>query len=356
MTLRAAWGLVVCGLGVLLLSLPASAYSIHIKGKHDERLAWLSEECWRSNNDLVDRCGNLPVSKADFEAIDGETFRQGLYWESVRWPDDPTRQLSSLFTLPKFGINAQFRCPGLVANQGLMAGLLCSSHHGNLQFLHAMRSSAEETNQQTRALIEDWSRFAFRVAAGAIAPDAVYCETIANNAGSAASFLAPAGLSFCHTRTVNGTTYDPWEVGTLFAFRCDEMFSSATCDVLPYEQDPQIVRRAATGALLHLIQDSFSQSHAARGEVQGSGRFEARIACSPVQEFYLYAANRTHHAEADAAPFFAENCRQNGQILDPVTAGAQLLHFINAGEGSEQAAIDLIMDRVIGGAGLAQTR
>lgn len=337
---------VFCGLSFLIQSYQVDAYNIHLKGKHHERMAWLSEKCWKDQG-LAKKC-HFPESADEFKAISGKEFRQGAYWEAVRWSDDPTRQLKSVFTWPKFAIVVQFRCPKLVTQQGFFAGLSCGSHHGQMQFMHSMASSQNETSAETKQLIRGWSKYAFRIATGQIELNDNYCQTATENADQAANKLAPEGLSYCEDREVNGTHFDAWTARTLFAFHCDKMFSSVSCDVLENDADKEIARIAAIGALLHLIQDSFSQSHAMRGPIGDGKLYDSKIECLPVQRFYYYGDNKDTHSSADKAPNTSDSCALSATILDPVTAGARLLYFVDQGPEAEEAALKLIMNSVIG--------
>ncbi|WP_421990964.1 hypothetical protein [Qipengyuania sp.] len=332
---------------MLAVSAPAAAYNIHAKGKHHERMTWLSEKCLADSEGLPEKC-EFPANADEFEDISGPTFRRGEYWKAVRWPDDPTRQLDELWTMAKFAGTVQFVCPSLVEEQGFFAGLTCGSHYGQMQFLHAMSSAEDETTEHTRALIEGWSRFSFRVAVGAIEPSENYCESTHRNAGAAATRLAPEGLEYCEARTVDGVNFDAWTVGTLLTFHCDKMFSSKTCDLL-VDEDGSLARRSAVGALLHLIQDSYSQAHTGRGEDNPTGPYTPKVECSPVESFYLYVHNEANHSAADRAPYFAESCSSENGTLDPITAGARLLYYVQQGSESEEATIDMILNDVLGG-------
>lgn len=334
-------------IAAVTVSSPSLAYNIHAAGKHHERMTWLSEKCLSESDGLPQKCP-FPSSSNEFEKISGSDFRQGKYWQHARWPDDPTRQLDDFWTIAKFGLNAKFFCPDHVARQGFFAGLTCGSHHGQFQFLHAMASSESETPAQTREYIRGWSKFAFRVATGKIKPGDNYCEAVAENAGAAAPQLAPEDLSYCKDRTVDGAKYEAWNVRTLFAFHCDKMFSSKSCDVVALEDDPDLHKLAATGALLHLIQDSYSQSHTARVEVRNAGPYVARVDCKPVQAFYFYGNNKSVHSAADRAPKFSPECFGQSETVDPITAGARLLYYVNQGETSEEKAVDLIVRGVLG--------
>ncbi|MGQ0659291.1 hypothetical protein, partial [Sphingosinicella sp.] len=78
---------------------------------------------------------------------------------AVRWADDPLRQLSSAAGTLRYGRSMSSSCPRVVRETAAIdrMSLTCASHFGPLQFFHAMTSANNETAEQTRARILDWS-------------------------------------------------------------------------------------------------------------------------------------------------------------------------------------------------------
>ena len=91
--------------------------------------------------------------------------------------------------------------------------------------------------------------------------------------------------------------------------------------------------RTARGALLHVIQDSFSQSHAMRGPA--TTPFTPRIVCMVPTGFYNYLGQEGH-ADADHIPALDESCLGNGSIDDPITASAMALHHMDRRTGARE--------------------
>jgi hypothetical protein len=246
--------------------------------------------------------------------------------KAATWPDDPVRELSPL-TAVRYGWALKYGCARAAAGQGATytidrAGLMCSSHYGRLQFLHAMRSSADEPVEQTRARIRAWAALTYEVASGQADPAQDYCDYFSRPSAIADDF-AP---SECRGRVVNGRVLASWSLSTLFAMRCGGAFSGSTCAILADPRD--VARASATGALLHLIQDSFSQSHVARGAASPAG-FEARIDCAAAMSFYFYDASTSKtHGAADQPPHIAPSCRPGAEVDDAVTAGARAIWMI----------------------------
>lgn len=128
-------------------SIPSSAYNISLKGRMHERMTVKAEQCLEAaNGALPTRCDigepndklkgkwNSPLAKA------------------TRWSDDPTNQAGPLGA-PKFAYNMLFGgCdqalqsePG-EARERYFAGLLCNSHYGAFQFMHAMSTNTDENS------------------------------------------------------------------------------------------------------------------------------------------------------------------------------------------------------------------
>lgn len=335
-------GLLFAGLGIALLA-PASAFNISAKGRVHERLSRLAELCLEAGQQA--KCP-LPADQRAFEKVD---WKKGKYWRAVRWPDDPTDQARSV-SVVKFAINAGLgRCEKYVGTGKPFGGLMCNSHYGNFQFMHTMKSSADETTEVTKVTIGAWTLFAYRVANGRIDLEANYCDTIRAQGPSLSAALAPPDFPFCEDRQDNGKSFKAWSVRTLFTFKCRNPVSSAVCKETVGEAGRAQARLAATGALLHLIQDSFSSSHTGRSVINPTGPYSAIVDCAAVHAFYFYTANKKNHPAADKKPRFKENCGTKAPVLDPVTASAQMLGLIeHSAEGDEAAAVELVMYSVLG--------
>lgn len=337
-----------CGLaGLLVFAMPSGplgAYNISAKGRVHERLAYLSQLCREAGQQAG--C-DIP---ADRKALQRVKWKQGKYWRAVRWPDDPTGQINPL-GIGKVAVNVGLGgCGNYRNDKGSFSGLLCNSHLGKLQFMHAMRSREAETPAETRALIAAWAGFAFDVASGRQDPQENFCTAIRARGDPLAAALAPEGFPFCEGSETGARPHPAWRVSTLFAMRCRSPISSGTCNELTGDAATAAARDNARGALLHLIEDSYSRSHTARAESKPTGPYQPVIDCLPVREFYFYEDNKKRHSAADSMPEFAASCRAGGAVLDPVTAGAQMLALIErSDDAAQREAVALVMDRVLGG-------
>lgn len=325
----------------------ANAYEIKPKQANHERLTAHAERCLAAAaGKMPGRCP-LPANDRAFAAVD---VGRSVYAGAVRWPDDPTRQISAT-GIGKFAVNlGAARCKKYVEPGKAFGGLMCHSHYGALQFLHAMRSSADEGEVDTREKILAWTRVAFSIATDrGVDASTGYCAYFRGQPGMLSAALAPDNFPYCDDRidARSGKTYKAWRVHTLFTLECRNPFSSAKCTEIVGERGAALARQRAAGALLHLIQDSFSQSHTARGGSFPLGPYSARVVCQPVQAFYDYAKNASAHSAGDKVPWFdLEECA-SGRILDPITASAQMLWLIEQ-RADPNAAVKLVEEAVLG--------
>lgn len=210
--------------------------------------------------------------------------------EAVRWPDDPTREVG-VWTIFKFAVKLLGQCEKRFSG-GLKHGLLCSSHHGPLQFWHSMAENAGEPTEVTQRKMLAWAQFLYDVA---VASDSElnedYCkywqEQRRKGNGELANILAPQGEFPCTELK------KAWTIRTLFSMTCESPFSSKKCTEW---FDPRVARINALGALLHVVQDSYAQGHARRGSaefIMGTDRVKSKFECLPINQFYAYGEQDT---------------------------------------------------------------
>ena len=316
------------------------------KGRaHDihETITDLAVECVERSVDLPNDCSDLHPEIGKRVTEDRREDVLTLSYAS-RWPDDPQRILDQSVTQIRFGLPLLEGCKtALEAGTAInRTGLLCASHFGRLQFMHAMMSpEAPADYEDQRSLILAWADFAFRAGTDASFAYKDYCATIAELTNEdlrrALTFDnadAEEG-SFCKPRrhpVFLWRTYPPWKVSTLFSFSCEEPVNLGTCGVV----SEIVARQAAQGAIVHLIQDSYSQSHASRSPdgstLPARGPFDPQVVCSPPRAFYVYqdqVGETDVHKPADAVPSLHENClAEDRSIDDVVTASAKAIYFM----------------------------
>ena len=341
-------------------AMPANGYEIGsenpVKPADDihETITQLAEECLAAAPaGPIDCRSYLPRIASESTRHQREPSTSLVY--ATRWPDDPTRMLDSARSAPKFGVTLFRDCgPYIGSGQRIdQAGMLCSSHYGRLSFLHAMQQPGMgETPAQTRELMLAGASFAFDVATDDAVRTANYCQAVAAlPSARLRDALTLADEGKCERRRkrflfIPTGWYEPWTVQTMFAFECRNPIGSGRCGEGTGDLGRDRAVSAATGAILHMIQDSFSQSHVYRAPTAAGadedGPFQPRIVCQAPQAFFDYnvqmAAGSKVHSAADSDPEIDSSCTEAGRAVDdPITATANAIRFIRAGD---RAAFD----------------
>ena len=253
--------------------------------------------------------------------------------EAVRWPDIPAgANAGSLLDL-------LVRCERRIEQRGggvahINNGLLCNSHYGSMQFFHAQATAAGEPAEVTREKIMKWGELLFDVATGRLDDrlDTPYCEVFEGPGVLDDAMLPEEDAVPC----MSGKD-GPWLLSDLFTMECRNPFDPRSCAVRRGPRGREIARVNATGALLHLIQDSYSQSHAQRGVVRKvrGGPLVAEVVCRPVRQFTSFVVqDEDRHGEADRPPSLHPSCEGSSPIDDAVTASAKALRHIDAARGA----------------------
>jgi hypothetical protein len=121
---------------------------------------------------------------------------------------------------------------------------------------------------------------------------------------------------------------------------------------------------AARGALLHLVQDSFSQSHTSRRvgsalpDDGGPDGFEPRVVCRYPTVYFNYFSQETKkkgaHKKADPSPRRDDSCEDDSRTPEPgdpetddvVTASAMVLWHLEY--GTAESLEEYLLSRVFG--------
>jgi hypothetical protein len=298
-----------------------------------ENLTDLSIRCAtapaRIEGGLIVECAGRPalaLGAADLPAADLALIR------ASRWSDAPPMRAGS-FINPSRLVCGEVRVPENAACWAMLmsangatsslavsaaaedsesvrrlANLLRRSHYGDMQFLHAMASPGE-TLTRTRERMLLWAEFTYRVATGEFGTDALI--------GSLSLPINGDILRGLGARTVH----------QIFETR-----ASAT---------PDMIRTIALGALLHMVQDSYSPAHTARLMTAGANAAPFG-AISVFHDFGCQVPSK--HAEldrADSSPWLAAALRP---VLDPVTVGAQLIAWARSGVAWEPQVRGYVQD------------
>lgn len=194
-------------------------------------------------------------------------------------------------------------CKNTVQTQNPM--MLYRSHFGDLQFIHSMASLNTETAETTKKRMMAWAKFTYSVF---ISPTNLENEPIDGKTIMAFSDIAT--LLNKPGWTV-GSLFDPEPAGKWISSLNPWKYGRYKSSGKPrkqraYEnyQDKISVRYIALGSLLHMIQDSYSDSHT-----------EREHGCNPIARskgkilsFRNYAdQNADDHGIADLHPDWLEN-------------------------------------------------
>jgi len=332
------------GLGAVICSFEAGAYEMSPLDAIHEAMTELAEAC------LIASGGAAPTECATSglrTAMGTKGGNRSETQKGTRWPDDPTGMIS-ISAAAAFVLQMKGACESNISSIGTdqtkrnQLGLLCQSHYGDLQFFHAMASQEIEQRETTVAKMEDWSRLAFRVATDATIADTNYCTyfeaTTSDLPAIAPSLLGTVDSSWCKDRPgrywgIFPITIDAWKVQTLFRLTCKNAFSQATCKEKLSSTGRKIAVNNSKGALLHMVQDSYSMSHAHRTISSNNEKdFSPAVRCAPILSFYSYTKQKRENDKHDAAdqfPIF--DCETNSNIHDVITASANILYFIEQG-------------------------
>lgn len=317
---------VLLWLGMIVgLSRSAAAYEIvpikqaetllHKHGIH-EAMTLASVACEAEGSADIKRCKQPTLETLWSQWRDGgklsaSDFVRELV-EGVRWPDDPLRVVHQLSTVGK--ANLLFSdCKRWIKGKkfGVCTNRFCQSHFGSLQMLHAMNPGGM-TQQQVQERIFLWAQLMYRLASREL-PDSALVSAEA------------AGLFPCEECPL---IYEGSTLREVLHAHCNtlrNMTSIKRCPTYAGGDSAHI----ALGALLHLIQDSYSRAHVARPTTNFDCSTPA-IVCAPVLVYqdYWHQVPKLH-SQADGWPAWDPSCSAaDSAVHDPVTAGAWILRAL----------------------------
>lgn len=324
--LRKLVALVAAAVAASLCAPPAAAYRIMLDQVH-ETMTRAAVDCLARAQGAAP--ANCALDRDQLKALSRRNHSD--FWRAVRWPDDPLRQTSIIAGVQNINYVVDGGCAHLLERYSRnlqRAGLACRSHWGDLQFFHAQRSSQSETMDVTRAKILDWARFAYRVANGEISPSANFCEQFAGTSHFSRAMVPPR-FPYCSRRR------SAWTVGEFFTFRCP--WTPRQCNTDP---TTELMRRSATGAILHVIQDSYSQSHVLRTDMprrNDEGVPLAVMECGAPREYTHYNRETAEtHGTADDWPRLGSTCGPGSARDDAITASATALYYLQEERTADQ--------------------
>lgn len=348
-------------------SLAKSSYNLH------ETMTAVARECVDSYQGKEPiSCEHLLEQAVERAEQTPNAYTIGSEPFAARWPDDPVRMLNKNPSKLRFGVKLGTDCEralklGPAINR---VGLLCSSHYGRLQFMHAQVLSFDAGGPRNpRKLILAWASFAFDASTSPAFRATNYCEAVDEiEEPQLKAALTFSDRTFCEEgRKGFVKKYGAWKASTYFALTCTNPLQEASCWIPKSEADAdKVAALAARGAVVHLIQDSFSQSHVARVPAGimppgARGPFTAKIVCRPPVTCYDYNVQNLlitddlggpivdakgkptdKHGAADGKPEIHPSCIDAARVVDdPITASAKALWFMDQAQfpGADLASI-----------------
>lgn len=191
--------------------------------------------------------------------------------------------------------------------------MLYRTSFGDLQFLHSMASRDDEPAAETKAKMLAWAKFTYNVFA-----EKIGVKEKLSSVPEIWKIVNKPGWTV-------GALFDPVPGGEWKRSRNPFKFGRYEPNGKPRKQNLEsgiIVRYVALGSLLHMIQDSYSDSHAAR-----------KLGCNPLAKrkgpilaFRNYAGQKPEdHGLADVYPEWLKHGKLATE--NPVWATAQIISY-----------------------------
>ena len=236
--------------------------------------------------------------------------------QGVRWNDDP------LHLLPDYPNEwfLNFKHASKISDRiNSNYDLFYRSHQHDLQFLHAMASSDLETAGETQNAIMMWMEFTYKISIGFIP-----IHTRFNHLNQ---FLTPKAAHTFRKYFTQNELRKNWTPAYLFSLRCNrevilpDWFMPLDCSRTQWLPRKEDVQNIALGSLLHVIQDSFSDSHVSRNP-EYEGKYSFIHGRSVINAFNAYIKQSFHlHRGADSYPRdFEDSLSEHGFNLEEVSA------------------------------------
>ena len=160
----------------------------------------------------------------------------------------------------------------------------------------------------------------------------------------------------CHIKKNNS----PYTVGLLYSWTCPN-FKGSKC--YTNADRLELARITAFGALLHQLQDSYSQAHAARlsdgrDPSFATGPFQPRVVRRPITVFYDYGSQndsrrdangevlKDPHSLADSIPVLDDSCSGTTLVPDVLTASALMIRMVERARSAADQNDDVMRDQL----------
>jgi hypothetical protein len=177
--------------------------------------------------------------------------------------------------------------------------VLYRSHFGDMQFLHSMAASEQERAFETKQRIMAWAEFIYKIALGEIIRG---------------TYVKKTGIP---------------GIDSLFTHRDDTVQTLFVSDSPREYREDENLHLFAMGVLLHMVADSFSDSHVERGDQLGQECKQAKGKRNPgwIVQFHVYTLqDGPAHSTAETDRALAEKLEDD---TSPVEVGRALMEYYN---------------------------
>ena len=165
--------------------------------------------------------------------------------------------------------------------------VLYRSHFGDMQFLHSMASSEQERAGETKQKIMTWAEFMYKIALG--------------------DKITPVDKIITRGSSIKKTGIPG--IDSLFTYRYDTVQTLFVSDAPREYKADENLHLFAMGVLIHMVSDSFSDSHVEREEQRGQECKHVSGKHNPgwVRQFHVYTLQDSNaHSKAESDRELAE--------------------------------------------------
>jgi hypothetical protein len=267
-----------------------------------------------TNNKEYDCCKSSEDFSASTQKIVADASNRE-YLRGVLWNDDPT---ATLFDNNEeenwdFGLGVAFgvefkSCMRIIKNveKNTCSSLMCRSHFGDLQFLHAMANTLCEDPLEIQKRIVRWGEFTYKVAIGEISGGAKLKDiSVEGDEFNIGEKLFPLNKDMSVDQLFLVPDSHHCKAPYTSTKRRSGWFWSKKRTVCHYRKlNGGSARKRAAGSLAHMIEDSYAGGHCTRengnchaAEYKEKPEGLSLKNCGPILSFnsYLGQDSKKHH-------------------------------------------------------------
>lgn len=249
----------------------------------------------------------------------------------VRWNDDPLHMFQKHLTVG--ALSFSHSCDDDISKKiNEKWDLFYRSHCGDMQFLHAMASKEYERAKITYEKIISWLEFSYKTATGSIPSDLRFRSVGHRMEPENAKTFQEIMISKHGGRSM-------WSADLMFSFDCTRTTfrRELKCSHLNFSKES--IRNIALGSLLHILQDSYSESHTKRNQ-SGS-----------ITTFGVYTSqDKNKHSKKDtvlSTPFKDNLINISAEIIEAVIEDRQQSYKFSGTEPLKMDSWSLVKSRYI---------